>query len=294
MMKKTIAVLSMITVLSGCSKTLFGEKEYVQADRYASTIINNIEDSTHLSNVVTIDHSRLANQAGAPLAPSQVIMFHDTQLESELLAKTPLIALNLPLKVLVYQDDKQQASIIWNQTTYLENRHNINFTEQERRQYNQDIQRALQGIEEGAFRKFANNEMTDNATITINSDIDFRTTVERALKVVGEQKDVTIFEKIDYQAIAKEHNIVIKPTFLIMYGAPNPGGKAMKEARTLGLDAFPQKLLVWEAPDGTVKVTYNNLSLLADRQDVHKPFALLMIQKRINWHLNDSFEKEAQ
>jgi hypothetical protein len=64
----------------------------------------------------------------------------------------------------------------------------------------------------------------------------------------------------------------------------------MMHAQTMGLDAFPQKLLVWEGEEGDINVSFNNLLLLAERQDASKSFPLRMIQKRIYWSLEDAFE----
>lgn len=71
-------------------------------------------------------------------------------------------------------------------------------------------------------------------------------TIRKALEVISRNDDVTIFKEIDYQKLAAQNDVKLPPTYLIMYGAPSPGGKAMKQAQTLGLDAFPQKLLVWQ------------------------------------------------
>ncbi|MGR5222740.1 DUF302 domain-containing protein [Vibrio parahaemolyticus] len=133
--------------------------------------------------------------------------------------------------------------------------------------------------------------MKNNAVITLTSQLSFDDTVTQALKVISSNDDVTIFNQIDYQEVASNQGVPLKPTFLIMYGAPAPGGKAMMHAQTMGLDAFPQKLLVWEDESGEVKVSFNDLVLLAERQEVKKSLSLLMIQKRIYWSLEHAFEK---
>ena len=64
----------------------------------------------------------------------------------------------------------------------------------------------------------------------------------------------------------------------------------MAEAPTLGLDAFCQKLLVWEDQDGVVRISFNDLLALADRQGVKVNPALRLI----NFRLNREFEGAAR
>jgi uncharacterized protein (DUF302 family) len=181
--------------------------------------------------------------------------------------------------------------LIWNHTDYLQSRYNIQFTQQQIERYNQAMGRALDGIDTSNLKSFSRNEMKNNAVITLTSQLPFDDTVTQALKVISSNDDVTIFNQIDYQEVASNQGVPLKPTLLIMYGAPAPGGKAMMHAQTMGLDAFPQKLLVWEDESGEVKVSFNDLVLLAERQEVKKSLSLLMIQKRIYWSLEHAFEK---
>ncbi|MCA9195844.1 MAG: hypothetical protein KDB03_28965, partial [Planctomycetales bacterium] len=62
---------------------------------------------------------------------------------------------------------------------------------------------------------------------------------------------------------------------------PGPGGKAMASAPTLGLDAFCQKLLIWQDEKGTVHVTFNDLRVLAARQEVSGGLPLRVINGRL-------------
>jgi uncharacterized protein (DUF302 family) len=153
------------------------------------------------------------------------------------------------------------------------------------------MNQALDGIDTSKFKSFSRNDMKENAVITLTSELSFDDTVKQAIKVISGNDDVTIFNQIDYQSVANDQGIALNPTYLIMYGAPAPGGKAMMHAQTMGLDAFPQKLLVWEDDSGEVKVSFNDLLLLAERQGGSKTIPLRMIQKRIYWSLEDAFEK---
>jgi uncharacterized protein (DUF302 family) len=66
----------------------------------------------------------------------------------------------------------------------------------------------------------------------------------------------------------------------------------MAEAPTLGLDAFCQKLLVWEDETGAVKVSFNDLLALADRQQAGKSPALRVINHRLTSTFEAALESD--
>ncbi len=91
-----------------------------------------------------------------------------------------------------------------------------------------------------------------------------------------------VFEVIDFQAQVRDFGVEIPPTKLILFGAPGPGGKAMRNAPTLGLDAFCQKFLIWQDDQQVVHLSFNDLLRVAERQDVNKSLPLRVIHFRIN------------
>ena len=88
-----------------------------------------------------------------------------------------------------------------------------------------------------------------------------------------------------------EHSIAIPPLRLILFGGPGPGGKAMASAPTLGLDAFCQKLVIWQDESGVVHVTFNDLLALADRQNVSGGLALQVINRRLKATFSGALEQ---
>ena len=55
----------------------------------------------------------------------------------------------------------------------------------------------------------------------------------------------------------------------------------MSDAPTLGLDAFCQKMLIWQDDNNNVHLSFNDLIALADRQNVNKSLALRIINQRL-------------
>lgn len=93
----------------------------------------------------------------------------------------------------------------------------------------------------------------------IQSDYDFETTVENLKAIVSAQSDTRWFGEIDYQAEARSFNVDINSNILLLFGGPGPGGKAMMTTPKIGLDAFCQKLLVYEEDNGEVWVAFNDI-----------------------------------
>lgn len=134
----------------------------------------------------------------------------------------------MPLKILVYMDENEDSNVIWNQTRYLEERYNVSFTVEEKQQYDEAMSDVLNGVPESALNSFTSDKMTQNDVITIESELSLEETIRKALEVISRNDDVTIFKEIYYQKLAAQNDVKLPPTYLIMYGAPSPGGKAMK------------------------------------------------------------------
>jgi uncharacterized protein (DUF302 family) len=134
--------------------------------------------------------------------------------------------------------------------------------------------------------------MQPDGIITINNLFDFETTVARLTAAIDAQDDTVWFGTVDFQARAQEQGTEIGPLRLLLFGGPGPGAKAMAEAPTLGLDAFCQKLLVWEDETGAVKVSFNDLLALADRQQAGKSPALRVINHRLTSTFGAALESD--
>ena len=99
---------------------------------------------------------------------------------------------------------------------------------------------------------------------------------------IDAQGDTVRFGAFDFQASAASEDVPLGRSYMVLFGGPGPGGKAMADAVTLGLDAFCQKFLIWEDQQGTVHLSFNDLLALAERQDVPKRLPLRVINFRLS------------
>jgi len=268
-----------------------GGADPVDAERYADTdalvkqMSDNLANAGALRKIADIDHSRMGGEVGSPMPPTRVLIISDPALESQLIRLKPLVALDLPLRLLAFESPADgSAKVIYNSFDYLVSRYQINSeqTGDLRQSYEAIIAEVTKGIPKEAFTSFTSDQMQADGIVTIQSPFEFEETLERVSAAIDAQDDTVHFGVVDFQADAKEQGIDIPPSHMILFGAPGPGGKAMAGAPTLGLDGFCQKFLVWQDKEGQTYLSFNDLLALAARQDVSKSIALRVINFRLN------------
>jgi uncharacterized protein (DUF302 family) len=72
-----------------------------------------------------IDHGAGAAQAGLQMQPAHVLIFGHAKAGTPLMVASPLLALDLPLKVLVWEDTDTKVWVSSNTTEFLVQRHAI-------------------------------------------------------------------------------------------------------------------------------------------------------------------------
>ncbi|HEX8036964.1 MAG TPA: DUF302 domain-containing protein [Ktedonobacterales bacterium] len=72
-----------------------------------------------------IDHSAAAREVGLTMQEAHVLIFGSPKAGTPLMVATPLVALDLPLRALVWQDNDGHSWVSYNSTTYLAERYGI-------------------------------------------------------------------------------------------------------------------------------------------------------------------------
>ncbi len=72
-----------------------------------------------------IDHSGEAEKAGMKMRPTKVIIFGNPKGGTPLMIAAPTLAIDLPLKALIWEDEKGKVWISYNTPEYLQKRHSI-------------------------------------------------------------------------------------------------------------------------------------------------------------------------
>ena len=72
-----------------------------------------------------IDHSGEATKAGMKMRPTKLLIFGSPKAGTPVMLAAPSSAIDLPLKILIWEDAEGKAWVTYNSPAYLQERHNI-------------------------------------------------------------------------------------------------------------------------------------------------------------------------
>ncbi len=75
--------------------------------------------------VARVNHTAAAIKSGSTLRPTELLIFGNPKLGTQLMQSNQTIGIDLPLKVLVWEDDKGTVTLSYNDPTWLQKRHGI-------------------------------------------------------------------------------------------------------------------------------------------------------------------------
>lgn len=205
--------------------------------------------------VATIDHATGAASVGLELRPTTVIFAAQPLLESLLILAGQTVALDLPTKFLVYEDEDGEIQLNFNDEGFLVDRHRIP---------PQDILLRAFDVLSNQFGRL------DNGIVTIESNQSVEETVNTLLGILQERDfRIPIADGIDFSARAQALGIELPPSKLVVFGNPNVGTPLMQNDQAIGLD-LPQKFLIFESGEGRVFIAFNDPSFLARKHNLQR------------------------
>lgn len=72
-----------------------------------------------------VDHSGEAAKVGMNMRPTKLLIFGNPKGGTPLMLAAPSIAIDLPLKILIWQDDQEKVWVSYNTPEYLAERHGL-------------------------------------------------------------------------------------------------------------------------------------------------------------------------
>ena len=87
--------------------------------------LENVIQSKGLTIFARIDHSGEAERVGLSMQDAKLLIFGSPKAGTPVMVASPLLALDLPLKALVWKDKEGQVMVSYNSVTYLTNRYNL-------------------------------------------------------------------------------------------------------------------------------------------------------------------------
>jgi len=85
--------------------------------------VRELLESKGLQVFAIIDHSGEAAKVGLAMNPTKLVIFGSPKGGTPLMQASPSLAIDLPLKALIAEDDDGKISIAWNDPEYLRVRH---------------------------------------------------------------------------------------------------------------------------------------------------------------------------
>ena len=106
----------------------------------------------------------------------------------------------------------------------------------------------------------------ETALINTESDRSFDQTaadLEAAITANG----FNLVTTVDHAAAAAGAGLMLPPTKVMIFGNPMGGTQFMQQDQRVGID-LPLKVLLWEAPDNSIQISYYNAETITDRYDI--------------------------
>jgi len=72
-----------------------------------------------------VDHSGEAEKVGLKMQPTKLVIFGSPQAGTPLMVAAPTLAIDLPLKTLMWQDENKKVWVSYNSPEYLQERHGV-------------------------------------------------------------------------------------------------------------------------------------------------------------------------
>lgn len=242
--------------------------------------------------IAVLDHHRMAKAEGVYTPASILNIFSDPAVNTPLIAADQLMGLDLPFKILCYTEpDTSKVSLAFTSSEFISKRHGVTMAQLDA------YSKVMDGLINTSGSQMLSTTNVDSVDkgfgiIQIASDYDFETTVANLRKIVMAQNDTKWFGEVDYKKDGLDQNADLRPTILLLFGGPAPGGKAMESSPKIGLDAFCQKLLVYEDQEGKVWVAFNNIVSFAELYYGTSTQPQAMINQRLEMTFTKAVKKQ--
>lgn len=243
---------------------------YVLSDRSFDetydTLVTALNNNPNITIIAEVDHQENAASVDQVLNPTRVVFFGNPALGTPLMQSNQQAGLDLPQRMLVYEDDNGDVFVGYNNTDYLGSRHSVGDVETLA-----TIAMALENFSTTAGDSELNIQTTavianQNVTNTISNQ-SFIDTYDALIAAINDNPNLTLIQELDHSANAASVELDLLPTRVVIFGNPNLGTPVMQTVQTAALD-LPQKMLVYENEDGVTTIAFNNTSIFIGRHGV--------------------------
>jgi uncharacterized protein (DUF302 family) len=87
--------------------------------------LRRILGAKNITLFAVVDHSGEAAKLGMKMRPTKLVIFGNPKAGTPVMIASPSSAIDLPLKILIWEDDRGKVWITYNSSAYLQQRHNM-------------------------------------------------------------------------------------------------------------------------------------------------------------------------
>jgi uncharacterized protein (DUF302 family) len=87
--------------------------------------LKNILQAKGVALFALVDHSGEAEKVGMKMRPTKLLIFGNPKAGTPLMLAAPSIAIDLPLKILIWEDAQGKVWVSYNSPAYLQERHGL-------------------------------------------------------------------------------------------------------------------------------------------------------------------------
>ena len=258
-------------------------KSNVSAEASAQNLLGIINNKDNLGLVAHFQHHKMAEAKGFALDNTNVVYFGNPQIGTPLIQKDQLIALDLPQKILTF-DQGKDSYLYRLSTSYLADRYDVSFSELSKMTF------ALDGL----CQKIADNQNRDmkspdvrehQGIITLESNKTFEGAVKAIQNQIENDERIKIMAEVNHQKNAASVDMQLRPTHIIMFGNSKTEIQLMQENRSIAVE-LPMKLLIYKKANGDVKIAYKDMQFLFNRYNIN-------LEKNYGSKINQMLKKMA-
>ena len=207
-----------------------------------------------------VDHAMGAKKVGLDLRPTRTLIFGNPKGGTLLMQQKQEIGIDLPLKLVVWEDEKRTIHTSYYNATALTNRYGITQPEAVITKVNGMFNgltgskgKALAPTEKGTYKELITKSSLLNTEETFNK-----------LKEVVLAKGLQIMAEVPHDKGAAKVGLELRPTRTLVFGNPKIGTLFMQSNQEMALD-LPFKVLVFENEKGETQLSYHDATFLTKR-----------------------------
>ena len=229
-----------------------------------------LRDRRGQSIVTRLDHADAARSAGQRLPSTETLVFGDRESTARLLRRNQLAALDVPFTVLAWDEEAsdQATEIVHSTPEYVASRFEFEGAPELDEVRTAFAELVTAGAGSGSTANVnAQTASPEQGVVTRRAQGSVPEAVARLEAAVSGAEGLSVVESVDLQSDARRAREELRPTTLVLFGAPAIGTRLMRARREVGLD-LPQRMVIYENEDGETRVAYNDPRYLARRHGV--------------------------